>query len=127
MYRNTGLDLRRYKKLELFTHAERIQDAADAIGDGDLSVFIRLGSDYRNNYYEYSVPLKLSPYGLYSSDVAADRRTVWPDENKMTILFSHLTDLKGERNMEKSKGNPKADFSLRYAAPDPENPVIPSP
>ena len=122
VYRNTGLDLRRYKKLELFTHAERIQDAADAVGDGDLSVFIRLGSDYRNNYYEYSVPLKLSPYGLYSSDVAADRRTVWPDENKMTILFSHLTDLKGERNMEKSKGNPKADFSLRYAAPDPENP-----
>ncbi|MCI6154359.1 MAG: cell surface protein SprA [Bacteroidales bacterium] len=122
VYRNTGLDLRRYKKLELFAHAERIQEATEAVGDGDLSVFIRLGSDYRNNYYEYAVPLKLTPYGLYSTDVAADRRIVWPDENKMTIVFAHLTDLKGQRNLAKSQGDSKADFALRYSKTDPDNP-----
>lgn len=31
------------------------------LADGDLAVFIRLGSDYKNNYYEYEVPLKLTP------------------------------------------------------------------
>ena len=53
VYKNTGYDLRRYKRLQMFTHAERLQDEDGThTGNGDLSVFIRLGTDYRNNYYE---------------------------------------------------------------------------
>lgn len=121
VYRNTGLDLRRYKRLELFTHAERIQDEDTNLSNGELSVFIRLGSDYRNNYYEYSVPLSLTPYGLYSTDISQDRRIVWPEENKLDIILSVLTDLKTERNKAKGAGDPNADFHKRFAKPDPNN------
>lgn len=122
VYRNTGLDLRRYKRLELFTHAERLVSDETNTSNGDMSVFIRLGSDYRNNYYEYSVPLNITPFGIYSTDIAQDRRTVWPEENKMDIMLSVLTELKRERNRAKSEGQAEADFFKRYSKPDPKNP-----
>lgn len=122
VYRNTGLDLRRYKRLELFTHAERLVSDETSTANGELSVFIRLGSDYKNNYYEYSVPLSLTPFGVYSTDIAQDRRTVWPDENKLDIILSVLTELKRERNRAKSEGRADADFFKRYTKPDPNNP-----
>lgn len=121
VYRNTMLDLRRYKRLELFTHAERMIDDATSLSDGDLSIFIRLGSDYRNNYYEYSMPLKLTPYGVYSSDVAADRRIVWPEENKFSIDLREFTRLKSERNLAHSQGAAGVSFTQRYTQPDSKN------
>ena len=52
IYRNAQYDLRYYGKLKMFVHAEK-KYATDQLNDGDLSVFVRLGSDYTNNYYEY--------------------------------------------------------------------------
>lgn len=121
VYRNTGLDFRRYKRMELFVHAEQMLDDDTGTAAGDLSVFVRLGSDYINNYYEYSVPLSLTPYGRYSSDVSADRQAVWPKENMVDFLFETLTNLKLQRNTQKSTGNPDADFYKRYTVPDPQN------
>ncbi len=122
VYRNTMLDLRRYKKLELFAHAERMQEEETNTANGELSLFIRLGSDYRNNYYEYSVPLSLTPYGLYSTDVAEDRRAVWPEDNQLRIVLEALTNLKTKRNRAKGEGDPNADFYKRFSEPDPNNP-----
>ena len=50
VYKNTYYDLRQYKRLQLFTHAEALPEDADnytSLANGDLSVFIRLGSDYK--------------------------------------------------------------------------------
>ena len=53
VYKNTSYDLRQYKQLQMFVHGEKIKnDMAYTPHDNDLSVFIRLGSAYRNNYYE---------------------------------------------------------------------------
>ncbi|KGL54321.1 gliding motility protein [Porphyromonas sp. COT-052 OH4946] len=122
VYKNTGYDLRRYKRLQMFTHAERLQDEdATHTGNGDLSVFIRLGTDYRNNYYEYSIPLRLTPFGTYSTNSENDRETVWPKENMFDFKLSALTDIKTKRNREKAAGNPAADFYRLFSEPDPEN------
>ncbi len=61
VYKNTTLDLRQYKRMQMFTHANALEQNTTDLQDNQLSVFIRLGSDYKNNYYEYEIPLKLTP------------------------------------------------------------------
>ena len=112
VYKNTSYDLRQYKQMQMFIHGEKISDLDPyAPANGDLTVFIRLGSDYKNNYYEYEVPLTLTPYtGNGSGDgirFTADQ--VWnPTTNTMNIVFEALTNLKLERNAAKRRGIRKA-------------------
>ena len=61
-YRNVGYDLRQYRKLGMDVHAEAIE--GEPLKDGELRLFLRLGSDYTNNYYEYEIPLNLTPAGF---------------------------------------------------------------
>ena len=96
-YKNTLLDMRQYKRLKMEVHGEQIPETD--LEDNDLRVFIRLGSDYKNNYYEYELPIRLTPYNSnYSQESDNDRRLVWPRENSMDIDLSIFTDLKLERN-----------------------------
>ena len=55
-FRNVSFDIRSYKKLRMYIHAES-SDPADPLEFGDASVFVRLGNDYDQNYYEYEIPL----------------------------------------------------------------------
>jgi cell surface protein SprA len=48
-------DIRSYKKLQMYIHAES-SDPNAPIEYGDASVFMRLGNDFDQNYYEYEVP-----------------------------------------------------------------------
>ncbi len=92
-YKNMNIDLRQYKYLRMFVHAEALQD--EVLRDHEVSAFIRLGSDQTDNYYEYEVPLVLTPHGLYADE---GRRLVWPDSNLVQILLDDLVDLKVERD-----------------------------
>lgn len=96
VYKNTFLDVRQYKKIQMEVHAEAIED--DPLNDDDLTAFIRLGSDYRGNYYEYEVPLKLTSPGRYNNDNLDDRKAVWPEENRFEIDLSVFQDVKQDRN-----------------------------
>ena len=58
-YKNMSIDLRQYKKLKMFVHAEALID--ETLNDYEMTAFIRLGSDQTDNYYEYEVPLKVTP------------------------------------------------------------------
>lgn len=123
VYKNTSYDLRQYKKMQLFTHAEALaggDSKSTPLSDNDLYVFIRLGSDYKNNYYEYEVPLKLTPPGRYSGESGS--REVWPDLNTLNLRFEVLTDLKLERNAAKRKGENGVTFQTVYSKNDPDNP-----
>ncbi len=95
-YKNIDMDFRSYERLKLEVHAEAIEGAD--LDDGDLYFFIRLGSDYNDNYYEYELPLQLTPAGTYDDDIEADRYTVWPDANRINVAFSVFTDAKLDRN-----------------------------
>jgi cell surface protein SprA len=95
-YKSINLDFRPYKRLKLDIHAEAIE--GEELKDDDLYFFIRLGSDYNDNYYEYELPLALTPPGVYNNDLETDRYLVWPDENRIDIPLSVFTDSKLERN-----------------------------
>ncbi|GHT37466.1 hypothetical protein FACS189435_2530 [Bacteroidia bacterium] len=123
VYKSTLYDMRQYKRMQLFTHAETlIGDEITKPADNDLSVFIRLGSDYKNNYYEYEVPLRLTPHReTYNTYSVSDQQAVWPQENMFNFRFEILTDLKLKRNRDKRMGMPGVGFQAVYSDFDPDN------
>ena len=61
-YKTTDFDFRKFKHLKMFIHAEKSYNAEDNTGleyypTGDMTCFVRLGSDFTQNYYEYEIPL----------------------------------------------------------------------
>lgn len=120
IYRKTSLDLRKYERLQMFTHAEAPYPDDGSLTDGDLSVFIRLGSDYSGNYYEYEIPLELTPAGLYNGNTDSDRRKVWPVSNMLDISMDVLTQVKNNRNLQRNMG--AITGSQIYCEYDPNHP-----
>ena len=97
-YKTSSFDLRSYQKLKMYVHAEAVNDEL-SLSNGDVSVFIRLGSDFTDNYYEYELPLLVTPW--YTNNVLE----VWPEENELEILFDDLLNAKKARNIEVNQGN----------------------
>lgn len=117
VYKNTQLDLRRYKHLQLFVHANALPGDKD-LTDGQMSLFVRLGSDYKNNFYEYEIPLTLTPEGRYGGEVG--RGAVWPQENMLDVDLDLFTHLKDNRNRKKAQGT--AAFTQLFSEYDPHRP-----
>lgn len=92
-YKTINLDLRQYEKLKMYVHAEEI--SAYNLDDEDLRIFVRLGTDYKGNYYEYEMPLKVTELGNYGE---GDSEIVWPTENNIEIILDDLVDVKKARN-----------------------------
>ncbi|MDR3236500.1 MAG: cell surface protein SprA [Prevotellaceae bacterium] len=92
-YKNTTFDVRQYRRLKMDVHAEALNGYP--VNDNEVSVFIRIGTDYRYNYYEYEIPLSLTPHGFYSDD---ERERVWIPDNRLDISLDAFTDAKMERN-----------------------------
>lgn len=120
IYKNTTLDLRQYRRMQMFVHANALEHDVTNLGDDQLAVFIRLGSDYKSNYYEYEVPLKLTAPGTYDKYLLNDCKLVWPEENMVNIPLSLFTKLKKERNQAKSNGT--ASYNRAYSAYDESQP-----
>ncbi len=109
IYRNSQYDLRYYGKLKMFVHAEK-KFETDNLYDGDLTLFVRLGSDYTNNYYEYEVPLQLTPWGT----PAVSKELIWPEANNVEIDLQKLVEIKTNRNRSIRSGS--GDLISAYAA-----------
>ena len=92
IYKLLNLDLRLYDKLKLFVHAEQLVDQPTLIEDGSFEVFLRVGSDFSQNFYEYRKPLKMSNLGQF------DPFNIWPEENNIDLDIQSWVDLKKERN-----------------------------
>lgn len=103
VYKMFNRDLRQFGKIEMFIHAEALIGQDHLLDDGDLVAFIRIGSDFTENYYEYEIPLTLTPHRLegenrHSNNSIEDRFLVWPKENMLSLDLSVLTELKLERD-----------------------------
>lgn len=122
VYRNVNLDVRRYNKLEMWVHAEAIDE--NMLQDDEVTAFIRLGSDYKDNFYEYEIPLKLTPHRYtpdnYDNDNEADRREVWPDANRLEIEFDVFQLVKQLRNREMRKYGSTIKLTSPFTMPDPD-------
>ncbi|MBL0105055.1 MAG: cell surface protein SprA [Bacteroidetes bacterium] len=92
-YRNTQFDFRSYKKLKMFIHAESNENTTQ-LNDGDMHAFIRIGSDFNDNYYEYEIPLKIT------AAHATNPYDIWPDGNIMEVVLDNLVSAKLRRNNE---------------------------
>ena len=122
VYKNSTLDLRQYKRLEMFVHANAMEQNITNLKDKELAIFIRLGSDYKNNYYEYLIPLDLTPAGHYDRYSPADCRAVWPENNMLNIPLEIFTQVKKMRNRAKSENPSLYSFSVPFTYTDPDHP-----
>ena len=121
VYKNTQNDLRIYKRLQMWVHAESLIDDVTNLHNGELSVFVRLGSDVKANYYEYEIPLALTPHGSYNNWLESDRQKVWPLQNFMNLRLQNLVNLKKERNRAKDEGNAGIGYATVYSGRDPDD------
>lgn len=120
VYKNSTLDIRQYKRLQMFVHANALEQNTTNLTDNQLAVFVRLGSDYKNNYYEYEIPLKLTEPKKYSRYSLADAKLVWPEENMLDVPLNIFTALKKARNKAKSQG--LASYNSLYSTYDEDKP-----
>ena len=121
VYKKVSYDMRQYKRLQLFVHAESMEDNVTNLQDQELSCFIRLGTDMTSNYYEYEIPLVLTPAGRYNNELYNDRLAVWPESNMFDFPFEVLTDTKLKRNREKQNPGSGVTNLTPFTVPDPEN------
>ncbi len=116
VFRNLNFDMRNYNRLKMFTHAEDGRTATpgnpiiNELKDGDLTVFIRMGSDYSQNYYEYELPLKVTQQngGPYEEE------QIWPAENDFDFELDLLKEVKLERDRV-YRNDPSANLTQRYS------------
>ncbi len=120
-YKTVNLDMRDYRRLRMEVHAEAI--TGQALADNDLTAFIRMGTDYTSNFYEYEVPLKLTPPGHYNEDSDDSRAIVWPSANSFNIDLSVLQNAKTARNTEMKKAGSSLSLSDVYSYADGSNMV----
>lgn len=121
-YKNLLMDMRQYQMLRMEVHGEAIEGYP--LEDGDLTVFIRLGTDYKNNYYEYEVPLHLTPPKPpegYDNDSESDRRIVWPEENSFDIKMDIFLRAKQARNDEMRRAGSEITYNTKYPMADGQN------
>lgn len=116
VFKTTDFDFRRYKRMKMFVHAE--QTANDpSLQDGDLTVFLRLGADFTDNYYEYEVPLTLTDWGT------SDPYAIWPEANNMDIELEKLIDVKLNRNIAERTDAENVSLTLPYSEKDGNNTI----
>jgi len=120
VYKNITKDLRHYKHLQMFVHANALEGEEGMLENNQMSVFLRLGSDYKSNYYEYEIPLKITPQGHYDIYSPTACEQVWPEDNMLDIDLSVLTNVKRERNKARADGD--ASYTKLYYIYDPERP-----
>ena len=92
IYKNISVDLRMYKNLKMFVHAEPV--ITGSVSDNDLVAIIRLGTDLDDNFYQLEVPLKISPSGSLVPT------NVWPEANNLDVILEELGKLKLKRDGE---------------------------
>jgi cell surface protein SprA len=87
VFKNVSLDMRQFKKLRMFLHAESIQNEFP-LAEDQMIAFVRMGNDFTNNFYEIEIPLKVTPFG------ARDAESIWPQANEIDLSLSLLQVIK---------------------------------
>jgi cell surface protein SprA len=91
-------DLRNFRKLQMYIHAEKTPGTQ--LNDNDLVATVRIGSDFVSNYYEVRIPLKLTPLNTgLGPDTQAYNDTLWIQSNNLDLNLDALTNLKNARNL----------------------------
>lgn len=121
------IDLTRYENMRMFVHAEGFEP------EDDVRVFLRIGANESDDYYEIEQPLRAWPelgqtlqdYASFSEAQLAD--SLWQtnvpfadgqggirygDRNSINVVFAALNVLKVERDLARDPANADAPFPL---------------
>ncbi len=94
VFKNVNVDMRQFKKLRMFLHAEALPSQVNpsqedgGLESGEISGFIRFGNDFTENFYQVEKRLLKTPFG------AKREEDIWYDENEILVTLSALTKLK---------------------------------
>ncbi len=122
-YKNLNLDIRQYGKLQMEVHGEEVEP--NTLKNNELTVFLRIGSDYKENYYEVEIPLQLTEWkSNYDNESETDRRSVWPEANRFNFELDLLQQVKQHRNNKMREPGTNTTLSSFYSEAAGENMVI---
>jgi cell surface protein SprA len=95
VFKNVSIDMRQFKKLKMFLHAESLTNAT-TLRDDQMVGFIRFGNDFTQNFYQVEIPLKVTvPSGSGTVNCSAlSAEEVWPEANEIDLSLELLTQLK---------------------------------
>jgi cell surface protein SprA len=95
VFKNVSVDMRQFKKLKMFLHAESLPNEI-AIRDNQMIGFIRFGNDFTQNFYQIEIPLKVTlPSSSSTTNCAPlSAEVVWPEDNQIDLSLDLLTKLK---------------------------------
>jgi cell surface protein SprA len=89
VFKNVSVDMRQYKELKMFLHAESLPTPAlPKLEDKEMIGFIRFGNDFTENFYQVEIPLKVT------APNAGTEQEIWPEDNQIDLKLSLLTQLK---------------------------------
>jgi len=88
VFKNVNIDVRQYERIKMFMHAEEILDSDYLDDDIPLVGFLRIGTDFSENYYQIEVPLQFTSFS------ATTPEEIWPDSNELDIALSDLNKVK---------------------------------
>jgi len=100
VYKNISIDMRQYKRLRMFLHAE--DGESGTLASDDLVGFIRMGNDLTENYYQIEIPLQVS--------IGTSREELWPEENEINLPIEVLAQIKSLGIVDGSLSNEDATF-----------------
>ncbi|SHJ59306.1 T9SS outer membrane translocon Sov/SprA [Pseudozobellia thermophila] len=88
VFKNIDIDVRQYEKLKMFMHAEKIQESDTYDVEHPLVGFLRIGTDFTENFYQLELPLEFTPFNSVSEEA------IWPDNNEMEVVLADLNKVK---------------------------------
>ncbi|MEM7373840.1 MAG: cell surface protein SprA [Bacteroidota bacterium] len=97
IFKTTKNDLRQYDRLRMWVHAEAIEDGlypSNFYNTGDAKVFLRVGLDNDDNYYEYELPLTPSD----PARGVGNQQNIWQSVNEFDFPLALFAVAKAERN-----------------------------
>lgn len=89
VFKNITLDMRQYKRMRMFLHAQSQEN--QPLEDDELVAFIRMGNDFTDNFYQVEIPLKNSDL---VTDATSLERRIWPEANEIDIPLEFLQEIK---------------------------------
>ncbi len=99
VFKNVNMDLRQYERLKMFMHAEKILDSDYLDDDVPLVGFLRIGTDFSENFYQIEVPLQFTPFG------ASQAEDIWPAINELDIALDDLKKVKSQGIADQTLGD----------------------
>ncbi len=91
VFKNINIDVRQYEKIKMFVHAEEIDENDFPSGTKPLVGFLRIGTDFSQNFYQMELPLEFTSHG------ASSESEIWPEANRMEIALADLNRIKSVR------------------------------